>query len=617
VPRILFAAVAFASIAATAGIGGQSRGFGGGRSAAPTVARPSQSSILRLMPLTATAAAPAIALARITFGVDGSEANNGSDRPSLSADGRFVAFESDASNLVSGDTNGVRDIFVFDRATGQTTRENLAPGGAQANDFSFAPVSDATGRHVAFRSSATNLIAGGTQSFTSHVYVRDRQDGTTVIADASSAGGVGDGAALEYAISADGRFVAFSSLAQNLDASDVNQCADVFVRDLSSGATERVKLTAGGVEASCVTGGSHPALSADGRYVAFSSDAKNVSAATELAVYVRDRVAAVTTLESVGADGKPLRAAIVDSISGDGRFVLFRVLGSFPGSGLYLRDRAAGQTLGPVPGVLNSQISVDGLFVSYVNDVHQAFAVDLTSGTFIPIANDAGAISAVGGAAVAFSSSVAQIPGDTNRLPDIYVATASAATLPGVPRDLAASVFGSTLTLTWNPPLGGAAPTAYVIEAGSTNGATDVANFSTGSTATHFSANVSGGGTFYIRVRAANGAGVSPPSNQILVTIGAAAAPPGAPIALNASITGGSTVTLTWARPLSGGAVTTYLVEAGSAPGLSNLANIDIGGATPSFVVTGVGAGTYYVRVRGANAGGVGPPSNEVLVVIR
>jgi hypothetical protein len=620
VPRVLPVIIVAASILGAPGVGAQSRGFGTASSApssAPRVGNAAaRSTTLRLIPRTSTAAAPAIGFVRITTGIDGGQANDASFRPWLSGDGRYVAFESDASNLVSGDTNGLRDIFVYDRATGQTTRESLGPGGVQSNDGNASSDINGDGRFVVFRSTATNLVSGGTQPFTRHAYVRDRQLGTTTVADVSTNGMPGNANAIDAAISSDGRFVAFSSLASNLVAGDTNQCEDVFVHDMFTGATERASVSSIiGAEASCVLGSGHPAISADGRFVAFDSDARNFSAVSE-GVYVRDRATGVTTLESIGPDGRPLSSALADSISGDGRFVLFRAVGTAPGIALYLRDRAAGQTLGPVAGVVASHLSGDGRFVSYANDVRQAFVVDLATGSFIPIANDAPDITAVAGGTVAFSSQVAQEPGDTNRTSDIYVATATSAAVPGVPRDLAATVFGSTLTLTWNPPVSGDPPAAYVIEAGSMSGGVDVANFSTGSTATTFSATVAGGGTFFIRVRAANAAGVSPPSNEILVTIGSALSPPGPPIALSSSVSG-STVTLTWARPLSGGAATTYIVDAGSAPGVSNLASIDTQSAAPSFVAPGVGPGTYFVRVRGANAGGAGPPSNEIAVVVR
>ena len=581
---------------------------------------------LRLSPLSQTAAAPAIGYVRVSVGLNGADANGNSDAPSLSADGRYVAFTSTASNLVPADTNGVTDIFIYDRVTGQTTRESVGAGGVEANGASFLPSISATGRYVVFGSSATNLVPGTSLSRGIRVFVRDRQLGLTTRGDVTTEG-VDIQGSEGPAISGDGRYVAVSGFATN---PVVGSCRAVFVRDMVTGVTERAVVPPA-LAGSCISGSLLPALSGDGRYVAFASDAADPTGANRRrAIFVVDRVTGITTIESVSSNGvllpenfasDPFRSrADFPSISADGQFVSFHISAPAAGNGvqdaIYLRNRAAGQTLGPGVGIFVSHVSADGRFVSFANGFNQAYAFDRVAGATILIANDVSAISAVGGNAVAFSSVVAQVPADTNGFLDIYVATAGDVGAPGVPNNLAASLFGTTLTLTWNPPVSGDAPTGYVIEAGSTNGGTDVAALATGSTATTFSATVSGGGTFYIRVRAANIAGTSPPSNQIVVTIGSQLAPPSAPIGLAAAVNG-STVTLTWARPLSGGAPAAYILDAGSATGLSNLANITTGASTPSYVASGVAAGSYFVRVRASNAVGTGPTSNEVLVIVR
>jgi predicted phage tail protein len=155
----------------------------------------------------------------------------------------------------------------------------------------------------------------------------------------------------------------------------------------------------------------------------------------------------------------------------------------------------------------------------------------------------------------------------------------------------------------------------YTIEAGSASGGTDVANFSTGSTATGFTAAVGGNATFYIRVRSTNIFGSSDPSNEITVVVGSPTQPPGAPTGLTASVAG-SSVTLAWNAPATGGPVTTYIIQAGSSPGGSNLANFGTGSTATSFFATGVGAGSYFVRVNASNAGGTSAPSNEVLLLV-
>jgi Tol biopolymer transport system component len=200
----------------------------------------------------------------------------GSDSPSISADGRFVAFTSDAHSLVSGDTNNRSDVFVRDRQTGITTRVSLSSGQAQATGGSSANATiSADGRFVAFTSDATNLVSGDTNGQTD-VFVRDRLNLTTTRVSVSSgqaqaSGGISGGA---LAISADGRFVAFGSAAANLTAGDTNGQPDVFVRDRTNATTERVSLGAGGLQAN--GGSGSPALAGDGRYVAFTSDASNL-----------------------------------------------------------------------------------------------------------------------------------------------------------------------------------------------------------------------------------------------------------------------------------------------------------------------------------------------------
>ena len=218
----------------------------------------------------------------------------------------------------------------------------------------------------------------------------------------------------------------------------------------------------------------------------------------------------------------------------------------------------------------------------------------------------------VAGGVIAFWSYGPLLSDDTNLKDDIYVAAVSAPPgAPPPPTNLAYSLTNSRLTLTWQPPGGGVSVSEYVIGAGTRPGGFNIANFSTGSTETSFSAPVSGGGTYYIRVGAANAAGVSDPSNEVAVSL---AALPAAPSSLLASVAG-STVTLSWSGPASS-AVTTYVIEAGSSPGASNLANFATNSTETAFTANGVGAGTYYVRIRAANFGGVGPPSNEVLVVV-
>jgi len=188
-------------------------------------------------------------------------------------------------------------------------------------------------------------------------------------------------------------------------------------------------------------------------------------------------------------------------------------------------------------------------------------------------------------------------------------------TAPGAPTGLSASASGSTVSLSWRAPSSGGSPSGYLVEAGSAPGLANLATFATGSTATSFSTGGIGAGTYYLRVKAKNAAGTSVASNESLLVVGSGAcsSAPGAPAEFTTSVSG-STVTLRWNA--ASGNPTTYVVEAGSGPGLSDLANSDLGSPATSYVASGVGRGTYYVRMRAKNACGVGPVSNEAIVVV-
>ncbi|HMJ31064.1 MAG TPA: hypothetical protein VK512_20330, partial [Xanthobacteraceae bacterium] len=187
--------------------------------------------------------------------------------PSISADGRYVAFRSDASNLVPGDTNGTGDVFVRDLQTGAITRVSTNASGDQGNSASGDPSISADGRYVAFYSSASNLVPGDT-NFLADVFVRDLQTGAITRVSTNASGVQGNGgehpsvSSWSPSISADGRYVAFDSYASNLVPGDTNGYADVFVRDLQTGAITRVSTNASGDQGNSFS--SNPSISADG-----------------------------------------------------------------------------------------------------------------------------------------------------------------------------------------------------------------------------------------------------------------------------------------------------------------------------------------------------------------
>ncbi len=267
---------------------------------------------------------------RVSVDSAGGQSNNGSAFAAISADGRFVAFQSVASNLVPGDTNNQIDVFVHDRQTGTTTRVSVKSDGSQVGVGGGAPAISADGRYVAFMSPDPGFVPGDTNG-TWDIFVHDQQTGATTRASVDSAGNGANDISTSPALNADGRFVGFVSSASNLVANDTNGVPDVFVHDQQTGVTERVSVSSSGVEAngpSGVIGADHHSyLSADGRYVAFSSKASNLvpgdsNGAAD--IFVRDRQPGVTERVSVDSSGGQSNGdSFFPEISADGRFVTF------------------------------------------------------------------------------------------------------------------------------------------------------------------------------------------------------------------------------------------------------------------------------------------------------
>lgn len=245
------------------------------------------------------------AMSGVSVSTGGAWGNNSSSRPFLSANGRYVVFASTASNLVAGDTNGLTDIFVRDTVAGTTVRVSVSSGGGQANAYSVDPAISRDGRYVAFASTATNLVSGDTNK-TGDIFVHDLVTRRTVRASVSTGGTQGNGTSVAPSLSSNGRYVSFTSASYNLVPGDTNTFKDIFVRDMQLGRTTRVSVSSYEKQA----GGAswHSSLSGDGRYVAFTTSASNLvptdANKARLDVLMRDRTAGTTWRASVSGGGQ-------------------------------------------------------------------------------------------------------------------------------------------------------------------------------------------------------------------------------------------------------------------------------------------------------------------------
>jgi Tol biopolymer transport system component len=263
---------------------------------------------------------------------EGVIANNRSIKPSISSDGRFVAYHSRATNLVPNDVNGHFDVFVHDLATGVTSIASIGFDGSPTDGHSADTSISGDGRYVAFTSIATNLVPGDDNGLID-LFVRDMATGVTTLVSKSSTGELGNGNSGKPSISADGRFVTFQSAASNLVEFDLNAAVDVFVHDIATGLTTRVSVDSAGNEGNSQSGGPFArSISGDGRFITFQSEASNLvpdDTNAERDIFVHDRATGETSLISRNTEG-----TIGDSgsrrpsISTDGRFVTFHSFAS-------------------------------------------------------------------------------------------------------------------------------------------------------------------------------------------------------------------------------------------------------------------------------------------------
>ncbi len=261
---------------------------------------------------------------RVNVTAGGVQLGQDSRNPVISADGAFVAYATNSWWPVAGDTNDASDVFVVELATGVVRCASVSSGGVFGNGDSDMPSISANGRYVAFESAATNFVAGDTNG-QPDVYVHDFLTGTTVRASVDPDGLQGTQESVTPRLSADGRFVVFSSPSQTLVAGDGNGLRDVFVHELVSGVTELVSVSSSAQQANGAS--FRPAISADGRYVAFESDATNLvpfDTNGDTDVFLHDRVSGVTQRVSSSSGGQQGSGrSLQPSISGDGRVVVF------------------------------------------------------------------------------------------------------------------------------------------------------------------------------------------------------------------------------------------------------------------------------------------------------
>ncbi len=310
----------------------------------------------------------------VSVNVEGRAGNAASSGPAVNDDGSVVAFFSDASDLVYGDTNEARDVFVRDRRLSRTERVSVSSNGTQGNLPSHAagdnPSLNGDGNVVAFYSDATNLVPGDTNGQTD-VFVRLRREQQTLLISVDSSGKQGNGPSLNPSIDASGRYVAFQSLADNLVPGDTNRAADVFVRDRAAAHTERICNTVQGNGASFL-----PSISDDGNVVAFTSAATNFSEIDRnyrLDIYVCDRRTNEIELISVNDNGVIGNGdSILPVVSADGRYVAFKSLADNLVAGdnnglvdVFVRDRLNRKT----ERVSISFLNRDSNAVSYAPDI--------------------------------------------------------------------------------------------------------------------------------------------------------------------------------------------------------------------------------------------------------
>ncbi|MFJ4597893.1 MULTISPECIES: hypothetical protein [unclassified Kitasatospora] len=425
-------------------------------------------------------------IVRVSVGLDGTQPDGASAALGLSADGRYALFSSDATNLVPGDTNGATDVFVRDLHTGRTQRVSVGADGAQLD----APTTQASisgdGRFVAFNTKATNVLPGHRANSGGEVYLRDLRDGVTELITAGDPAATGqDGRISRDAVASwDGRFVAFSSSRTDLAPVGTFTKENIYVTDRREGTTRLVTL---GVNGKPGNGDSYlPSISADGRVIGFKSRAYNLLPApaqtpaapttpeghedhgshggspailghASYPFYVFDQHTGVISGASTDPAGLLANTGLDATLSPDGRYAVYTL--DAPGGPilgrhqeLYTRDLRTGtvtRVTTPLPGTTTvgsagrGTMSYDDRWVYFVSDAgnlvpgvdggqQNVFRRDLATGAveLAGAAEDGTASTGTSdnpytdasGSAVLFTSEDGTlVPGDTNHVPDVFL----------------------------------------------------------------------------------------------------------------------------------------------------------------------------------------------------
>jgi Tol biopolymer transport system component len=552
----------------------------------------------------------------ISVGPGGTSGNAASAHPAVSADGRWVAFTSRASDLLAGDTNSADDVFLYDRQNGGITRVSVGPDGDQGNSYSSGAVSiSADGRWIAFTSSASNLVPFDTNGH-EDVFVHDRNTGQTRRVSVGPDASQGNAGSFNPALSADGRWVAFASRATNLVEGDTNGQEDIFVHDSLTGTTSRVSLGPGGVQANANSSGA--TISPEGRFVAFYSAASNVVPGDtngRADVFVHDRYTGHTTRVSVGPGGAEGNGGSVGtSISAGGRFAAFESDSSnFVGGDtnnqwdVFVRDRGdAGCTVAVAPPFTGAPAAATAGQVVVVTTASCGWTAESNDPEWLTVtAGSTGTGFGIVEYAVAANTGVYR-SGSLSIDGQLFAVEQRDPVTPEPPVELRARAVADRLvTLRWTIPPGGPAPTGFVVEGGlfPTDIQASIPTSSPSPTFTFYAP----AGSFYVRVHALNGAVRSAASNEIFLHVDAPV-PPSPPAHLLGMVNG-SSVALAWTNTYEGGQPTSLWLEViGSMATMIPLAmtdHVDFG-AVPR--------GTYPVAIRAGNEAGISERSSILML---